>query len=534
PALKALCEAQTVGVAATAGAGGTDGALAAEIARRAGRQGRIPVTATLTLSRAQPGHRERSFQQAYTWTEKVPYQVTERVKVGSERVLVQAKTCSNKSPVLRPNGRGGYDKYEVTNTWDCSVYQSRDRYEDRVVTRYKDVVRNGTRTVVEETSSLAVAGQVALSFPGSPPRTVPLSFSRTAVDTRYNTPHGSKQIAPQNTVAGLTAAARDELAKALADAAVAAVRDHRTRNWLAEAAAAAQKGDAQTAEDRDVRVAVMRGAVDRASAARFQARYGLSEAQVLAALEGKAPTYAEAAWRATGSDRQMQVGRAADVQDMYGEGLLERGYALGTAGYAISRWSTPDLPIQTPREGYGVTIRMDYPVVAAVFDMREGFVFQDNVLFELALGKRTSDPVAYEGTNEEGFFAANARLGYQAQVGFRGSLFGLLAGARTEGVWFRIGDFQARDSVHSLVGTLEVKVWDRNPMAVQVYGLPFWGDGDVLGGTFDVTLQGNHGLGLRLERWTLEARYAGRTSKDYIDLDKQHVLSADLMYLLRF
>ncbi len=531
-AAAAVAKEVSVGLAATrAGAGCA--AEADRVVSQLKRAGAVSAQVRVTLTRCEPTQRVSTRQVTYQYTEKVPYQETVRVQVGTDQVRTQSKTCSTTLPVLRPNGKGGYDKYEVTRTSDCSTYKSVPRYESRVVTKYRDVARTGTRTVRTEQNAVSLAATLQVTWAGGD---VPLTVSAgaKATDTAYQSPHGSKRIDSDKTLSGLTNQAIAVLAQRAREKAQAAVAAERAAVWLREAQAADAAGDVATSEDRDVRAVIIAGKVNRATAARFARRYGLDAAAVQRVVQGAAPTFAEAEWAAKASDRNVKVGRQVSKDDMEGLGLIERGYTVGVVGMGVNRVSSVGLPVQGDREAYGFSMRVAYPALTAAADMSEGWVFQDLFMMDFSVGGRTSEAQRYGADKKEGAIALSARIGYQAQIGLRGDTFGLLVGARTQGIHHRVGDFVAQDSVHPLVGTLEIKIWDRSPMSLEVYGYSLFGDGDVRGGTFDVTLDGVSGLGLRAEQWTLEGRYSGNTANDIIDLDKQTVRTLDLLYLYRF
>lgn len=513
---------------------GTSGACA-EVARSVANTGTLggrPATVRVLLSRCHADSQVQNSSVNYTWVEKVPYQVTERVQTGTRQVIDQRKRCSHKS-VMYKNGR----QVPAIAHYDCSTYKSEPVYSNRVVTKYKDVNRQGVRHVRTERNQLHYEGVAEVSW-GEGRLNVPLAIQLNATDSAQSDHAGSTKIAFAKSLPGLHQAAVAKLQSTLVTSAIQAVNADAARRAEAEAAAAIAKGDVAAAEDADVRAILALDAVSAATVARIGARYGLDGPGLKAALDGKAPVPSTANLALDAND-VFKLGERATTAGQYsGDAILERGFNIGRLEYGLRGFTSHDLPGQPDRAGVAFLMRLAYPAIGQMFDgdtfEANGWVLFDTLMFDFSLGARTGDAVQYENDKEEGGVAVGGGLGYQMLPGYRGSKLGVFAGVRAQRFARMAGDFRTGGASYPLVGRLELKVFDRNPIFIEAYGLKVLGENEVRGLDVLLTLSGIHGLSLRYERTHMDARYNGKRESDVIDLGRQVSSTFDLSYAYQF
>lgn len=526
-ALRAATWVQLTVRSGTAGACGGAAAAVANVSTSGPRKASVQVLMSTCVSNSQVSQSSNT----YAWIEKVPYQTTERVQTGTQQVVDSRRSCS-RNDVQYSNGR----QVPVTVTYDCSTYKSVPVYSERVVTKYKDVERTGTRLERTEKNTLHYEGVARVTWPEGT-ADVPLSIQLSAADTAWSSPHGSKGIDFNKSLKGLEQAAVSELKSRLVGGASRVVNASAAARAEAEAAQALARGDIAAAEDADVRAIVAVDAVSQATVARIGARYGLDGPGLKEALDGKAPAPSTASL-ALNSNDTLTLGNSSHADQNKGEAILERGFTSARMEMGLRGFTSHDLPGQPDRAGVGALIRLAYPLIGnwfggEVFDSR-GWVLYDTLMFDFSLGARTTDAVKYQDDKEEGGVAISGGIGYQLMAGYRGGKLGLFGGIRAQRFARMAGDYRTGGASYPLAGRMELRVWDRNPIFAEFYGLKALGDNEVRGLDVLFTLNGVHGMNLRYELTDMDARYNGKHFQDVIDLGRQATSTFDVSYVLQF
>lgn len=506
-------------------------ASAAQDIAKVSTSGSRSASVQVLLSRCVANSQVSESSKPYTWTEKVPYQTTERVQTGTKQVVTNRRSCQRRD-VQYSNGR----QVPVIVTYDCSTYGSEPVYSDRVVTKYRDEQRQGVRQERTERNTLHYEGVARVTWSDGSVD-LPLSFQANATDTAYASPHGSKQIDFSKSLPGLRQQAVRELQSRLTKGAAHAVNVKAAFRAEAEAAAALAKGDVVAAEDADVRAIVAIDSVSEATVARIGARYGLDGPGLREALAGKAPVPATAHLALNANDR-LSLGNATKADQYNGDAILERGYSLARAETGLRGVTSHDLPGQPDRAGVGAYMRFAQPIIGHFFNDEtfgsRGLVLYDTLMFDLWVGGRTGQPVQYQDGKEEGGLAVGGGIGYQFFAGYRGGKVGLFGGIRAQRFARMMGDFRTGGSSYPFVGRLELRLFDRNPIAAEFYGSSARGENEVRGLDVLFTVNGVHGLQLRYEFTDMDARYNGKNANDVIDLGRQRASTLDVAYAIQF
>lgn len=448
----------------------------------------------------------------------------------SERYVVSRKTCTRKMPGAYMS-EGRVVKTMTTTTYDCSVYGNRDVFEDRLVTKHREEQRTGVRQTTTRTASAGLSGVAVLKWDGGTVR-FPVSSSLSAVDTRYESPTGSKGYEVGKSARALEGQVLSGVVKRVVDEARARVRSADGKQWEARAAAAAKAGRVSESEDADVRAAVATG-LSKAGSARLRARYGIGGGEVLTALEGTALKARTQSWFVSPTLR-VQV-KSARANYEAGEQVLERGWAWGLVETGLRMFGASDLPFQSDRSSASFYMRMTYAMLAHLYDDESyGWVLYDGAMLDFWLGGRTSEAVEYSGGGDESPMAAGIGWGYQIMWGHRGTLLGVFGGIRTQRTYRKAGDFRTAGSAHPLVGRLELRVSQRYPVFIEAYGMHPLGEGELTGADVVIATGGTSAIVLRAERLKLNAMFGGTHPKDDVRLGRHQSWTFDVTYGMQF
>lgn len=466
----------------------------------------------------------------YTYVQKVPYQVTKSVRVGSERYLVTRKRCTQKMPGVRRSG-GQVIRTETTRSYDCSVYGSRDVYRDRLVTKYRNENRTGVRETRTRNASATLRGTVELSWDGGKARYA-VGADAEATDTAITSPTETRSFDGRKSKQALRQQVLRQVIGQLSTTARQRVRAADGARWRGVAQVAADAGKVVQSEDADVRAAIANG-ISGASAKRLEARYGLSAAEVMASLEAKPLIAATRGWFVSPNQRAKIT--SAEASYTAGEAVLARGWAWGLVEIGLRTFGASGIPLQPDRSSASLYMRLNYAFLAHAFDDAGwGWALYDSMMLDFWLGGRTSESVDYRGGDDESPLAGGIGVGYQLMVGYRGKRLGLFGGMRTQNTYRAAGDYRTGGATHPLVGRMELRISERHPVFIEAYGLPQYGTGEITGLDVVIATGSGSALVLRAERLKVNALFGGLGPKDNVDLGRHESWTLDINYGMQF
>lgn len=409
--------------------------------------------------------------------------------------------------------------------YDCSRKQAvREVSGYRTVTKHRMVKRSGRRKVVTLTHRYAFKGTANIRWnAGNYSVQVSNSLSRTA---QSSTGPNGRSMPSDHTVANLRKKVIDRAIKNLTLAVKFMTSRDAESRYKHAMKAALKAGDQDGWIDAQIYL-IRLGQGDESS---VEKALKLPAGTLLNAIEGTSgigpPARLIPALAAMRPPKRKEI----DVWDgdsrgtMLGAASIARGYPVFSQYLSYRDSQTLNVPLQGNREmgsgSFRGTFRYASPTSGLSPLIEGGYSFH--------VGKRTSKPHEYLDGEQE--WALSGGVGLQSgwRLGFVTSRLSLFGGVRLDYSWNAIGDLHAAAWIAPFSAVAIVRIWQRYPLYVEVWGSNLFAAKDVYGA--EISLQGGGGVGLfaRFQQAPIDARYGGVVGDDIINIGATPIRTFDI------